>query len=102
MRGSDVAARGQIAITAQDFEFLPENVSSPDQIILGDEPGTVLLKKKIGNKFYVVKELKTGRKKLMVKPCGRLLPRQLHLLLRSPPLKRPKRSASSLHMRKAI
>ena len=66
------AARGQIAITEEDFARLPQIVSAPDDVYAGetlaDGTPTVIFKKRMedGTVCYV-QEVRTGRKKLAAK-----------------------------------
>ena len=66
------AARGQIAITEEDFARLPEIVSAPDDVYAGetlaDGTPTVIFKKRMEDgTVYYVQEARKGRKKLAAK-----------------------------------
>ena len=59
--------RGQIAVTAHDIANLSAVVISPDDIQKGDEENTIEVSKRIGSEVLVVQEIRTGRKKLVLK-----------------------------------
>jgi len=59
--------RGQIAVTAHDIANLSAVVMSPDDIQKGDEENTIEVSKRIGSEVLVVQEIRTGRKKLVLK-----------------------------------
>jgi hypothetical protein len=65
------AKRGQKAITANDFELIPEIVSKPDDIVnLGQSKrGGILLQfiKRIGDLFIYDEEIRPKRKELTTK-----------------------------------
>ncbi|MEY4876382.1 MAG: hypothetical protein RL708_1531 [Bacteroidota bacterium] len=61
------AARGQIAVTEKDFELIPEIVQSNNIIFSGKNKtgkNCLLYEAKIGDTFYYVEEIRTGRKQL--------------------------------------
>ena len=60
--------RGQETVTEQDFELLPEILENPD-IVFYDGKNKLgkdcfQFQKTIGNKFVVIKEVRTGKKQL--------------------------------------
>ena len=59
--------RGQIAVTAHDIANLSAVFISPDDIQKGDEENTIEVSKRIGSEVLVVQEIRTGRKKLVLK-----------------------------------
>lgn len=62
------AARGQIAVTPDDFKLIPQIVSAPDGIdrvgVSGIGRALIRHTKRIGDAYYVVEEVRTGRKTL--------------------------------------
>ena len=64
-------ARGQVAITEDDIARIPEIISSPDEVLpggkLADRNESIIFKKKIGDSYVYVQEVRDGRKKLSAK-----------------------------------
>lgn len=63
-------ARGQIAIGEDDIVIVSEIVSNPDEVTKGNSTSgkqTVVFKKKIGDAYVYVQEVRDGRKKLAAK-----------------------------------
>lgn len=65
------ALRGQVPVTPEDFNHIPEIIAEPDEIEAGELSAlklpTILYRKRIGDVFYYVEELRTGRRKLAAK-----------------------------------
>jgi putative DNA methylase len=63
-------SRGQIAITDDDFELIPQIVANPDSIEFGEKNdlGNDLIKyaKVIGNQLFYVEEIRNGRKEIVL------------------------------------
>lgn len=60
-------ARGQIAVVAEDFELIPEILKSKNVIFSGKNKlgrDCLLYEAHIGNTYYYVEEIRTGRKHL--------------------------------------
>lgn len=94
----------QIPLTDSDLSRLPEVVNQPDEILpvgrSGNSGNNVLLFRKAfpdGTSIFA-EEIRKGRKKLMLLTAYKKAPAALDARppKRNPPLKRPKRSASSL------
>jgi phage-Barnase-EndoU-ColicinE5/D-RelE like nuclease3 len=61
------ALKGQIAVVEKDFENLPEIIKSQNVIFSGKNKqgkNCLLYEAKIGNTYYYVEEIRTGRKHL--------------------------------------
>ncbi len=66
------AGRGQVAITEDDIALIPEIVAMPDEVIKGEEnkisgSNSIIFKKKMGDAYVYVQEVREGRKKLAAK-----------------------------------
>lgn len=64
------ASRGQIAITEQDFELVPQIVKSKNVIYVGKSKlgkDCILYEAIINNTYYYVEEIRNGRKELCLK-----------------------------------
>lgn len=65
------AARGQVAVTEEDFARLPDVVAQPDKISRGrdtdDGKPTVVFEKRMGDTVYYVQEVRNRRGKLAAK-----------------------------------
>ncbi|MEQ1554090.1 MAG: hypothetical protein ABL929_07925 [Ferruginibacter sp.] len=62
--------RGQIAVTEKDFENIPEIVQSQNVIFSGKNrqgKDCLLYEAKIGNTYYYVEEIRTGKKAISFK-----------------------------------
>lgn len=63
-------SRGQVAITEEDFELIPQIVANPDSIEFGEKNdlGDDLIKysKIIGNQLFYVEEIRNGRKEVVL------------------------------------
>lgn len=63
-------SRGQVAITEEDFELIPQIVANPDSIEFGEKNdlGNDLIKysKIIGNQLFYVEEIRNGRKEVVL------------------------------------
>ena len=63
--------RGQSPITDQDFQYIPEIVTHPDSISYAGESGiglpVIRYEKRIGEKYYYLEEIRTGRHELVAK-----------------------------------
>ena len=63
-------SRGQVAITEEDFELIPQIVANPDSIEFGEKNdlGNDLIKysKTIGNQLFYVEEIRNGRKEVVL------------------------------------
>jgi hypothetical protein len=58
---------GQLAVTVSDFELIPKIVAEYDNItkgVNGRKQEVIIYSKKMGNKYFYVEEIRTGRKKL--------------------------------------
>ena len=61
--------RGQIAVTESDFEKIPDIIKSENVIFTGkNKQGKtcLLYEAKLGNTYYYIEEIRTGRKNLML------------------------------------
>ena len=75
-------ARGQVAITKKHFKLIPSIIKNYDSIILETNKigrPVIRYRKNIGGSYYVVEEVRTGRKELSLQTLWKTKPKNIQL-----------------------
>ncbi len=77
---TEEANRGQIGIDIKDFELIPKIVKSENVIFAGKNKAGVdclLYEAKIGNTFFYIEEIRTGKKELCMQTLYKRKPKTI-------------------------